>query len=141
MKIGEIKAQALMLMGVNNSLNITWAEIDSYKEDPTYATYIYAMGGAISRCLKRLYTAGALNEQPTSILSSEDETQEITAFAPDITDTLADMIPLYVVGDVYAVEEPSVAQNKRNEFEALLEEYLNRRAFPAQDKVDIVYGV
>lgn len=141
MKLGEIKAQALMLMGVNNSLNISWGDIDTYKDDPSYATYIHAMNGAINRCMSRMYIAGALSLEPLNIEQDSDEATEMTAFAKDMTNTLADMMPLYVVGDVFAMEEPSVAQNMRNEFEALLEEYLKKRAFTAQDKVDIVYGV
>ena len=141
MKIGEIKAQALMLMGVNNTLDITWSDIEGYKEDPTYATYIYAMTGSINRCLKRLYMAGALEREPFSIQTGTTESEEISGFAPDISDAIAEMIPLYVVGDIYALEEPSVAQNKRNEFEALLEEYMNKRSHVAQDEIDVIYGV
>ena len=141
MKLGEIKAQALMLMGVNNSLNITWSDIDSYKDDPSYSTYIHAMNGAINRCLKRLYVVDVLELEPLSVQSGSAESTEMTEFASDITETLSNMIPLYVVGDVFAMEEPSVAETKRNEFEALLEDYLNKRAFPAQDNVEIVYEV
>jgi hypothetical protein len=99
------------------------------------------MNGAINRCMKRMYIAGALSVEPLNIEQDSDEATEMTAFAEDMTNTLADMIPLYVVGDVFAMEEASMAQSMRNEFESLLEEYLNKRAFPAQDKVDIVYGV
>jgi hypothetical protein len=141
MTLGEIKAQALMLMGVNNSLNISWGDIDTYKDDPSYATYIHAMNGAINRCMKRMYIAGALSLEPLNVEQDSDEATEMTEFAKDMTNTLADMIPLYVVGDVFAMEEPSVAENRRNEFEMLLEEYVNKRTFPAQDKVEIIYGV
>lgn len=141
MVLGEIKAQALMLMGVNNSLNISAGDIVTYKDDPSYGTYINAMNGSINRCLKRLYIVGALGKEPTSVTNSDEETTKMTEYASDITDTLAELIPLYVVGDVFAMEESSAAENRRNEFEALLEEYMNKRAFPAQDKVEIIYGV
>jgi hypothetical protein len=141
MVLGEIKAQALMLMGVNNSLNISAGDIDGYKEDPSYGTYINAMNGSINRCLKRLYIVGAVGEEPKSVKNEDAESTKMTEFANDITDTLAELIPLYVVGDVFAMEEPSVAENRRNEFEMLLEEYVNKRTFPAQDKVEIIYGV
>lgn len=141
MKIGEIKAEALMIMGINNGSNISWGDVSGLAKNPTYSTYIFAMCGAINRCLKRLYTAGALNVPPTNISSSESESKEIEAFAQGITATLADMIPLYVVGDVFALDEPDVAQNKRNEFEALLEEYLNKKAFDEQPEIDVMYEV
>jgi hypothetical protein len=141
MVLGEIKAQALMLMGVNNSLNISAGDIVTYKDDPSYGTYINAMNGSITRCLKRLHIAGAVDKEPKSVPKEAEETTEMTEYASDITDTLAELIPLYVVGDVFAMEEPSVAENRRNEFEMLLEEYVNKRTFPAQDKVEIIYGV
>ena len=139
MNIGEIKAEALMIMGVNNGNNIDWSDIQGLKNNPTYSTYIFAMNGAINRCLKRLYTAGALEREPSKILPSYPESDALESFASDISATLADMIPLYVVGDVFALDEPDVAQNKRNEFEALLEEYMNKRAFVEQTEIDVMY--
>jgi hypothetical protein len=137
MKLGEIKAEALMLMGVNNSLNISWSDIQTYKEDPTYGTYIYGMTGAINRCLSRMYVLGALQSKPAIITNTMDESAEI-----EIEDVLAQMVPLYVVGEVFALDEPSVAQNKRNEFEQALEEYIQKQAYAdvQNDKVEIVYG-
>lgn len=136
MVLGEIKAQALMLMGIGGALNITWSDINSYKNDTSYAPYIHAMNGAINRCFSRLYTVGAVDEEIPSVSADTVEYTEIP-----IHDSLAQLIPLYVVGDVFAMEEPSVAQNKRNEFEALLEDYLKKRAFPTNDTVEIIYGV
>lgn len=141
MRLGEIKAQALMLMGVNNGLNISWSDIDTYKDDSSYATYIHAMNGAINRCMNRMYIAGALSASPSNVMSTSLEMTSMTEFSSDMTDTLAGMIPLYVVGDVFAMEEPSVAQNMRNEFEQLLDEYVKYRAFPAQESIEIVYEV
>ena len=140
MKIGEIKAEALMIMGINNNANISWTDIESYKEDPTYNTYVHAMVGAINRCLLRFYIVGAIEAKPLSVSTETGEITEITEFSEDVDDILANMIPLYVVGDVFALDEPSVAQNKRNEFEELLAEYIIKRAYPLQDQVDIVYG-
>lgn len=140
MKIGEIKAEALMLMGINNNANISWTDIEGYKEDPTYNTYVHAMVGAINRCLLRFYIVGAIEAKPLSVSAETGEITEITEFSEDVDDILANMIPLYVVGDVFALDEPSVAQNKRNEFEELLAEYIIKRAYPRQDQVDIVYG-
>ena len=140
MKIGEIKAEALMLMGVNSNANIAWTDIDGYKEDPTYSTYVHSMVGAINRCLTRFYIVGAIETKPLQVTAETEEYTEITAFAESVDDILANMIPLYVVGDVFALDEPSVAQNKRNEFEELLAEYMLKRAYPDQEQVDIVYG-
>lgn len=140
MKIGEIKAEALMLMGVNSNTNISWTDIEGYKDEPSYSSYIYAMVGAINRCLSRFYIVGAIDVKPLPIDANTEEYAEITAFAEGVDDVLANMIPLYVVGDVFALDEPSVAQNKRSEFEGMLEEYMGKRAYTTQDKVDIIYG-
>lgn len=120
--IGELKAQALMLMGINNALNISSGDIEGLKDDPTYGTYIYAMNGAINRCLGRMYTLGVLEEEPKMLTESSLESDTISVYAEDITSTLTNLIPLYIVGDVFALDEPSLAQNKRNEFEQALEQ-------------------
>lgn len=125
--IGELKAQALMLMGINNALNISSGDIEGLKDDPTYGTYIHGMNGAINRCLSRMYTVGALEQEPALVTNLANETDTIVAFAPDITKTLANLIPLYIVGDVFALDEPSVAQNMRNEFEQALNDYVIKR--------------
>lgn len=118
--IGELKAQALLLMGVNNARGISGGDINALKDDPTYGTYIYAMNGAINRCLSRMYMVGAIGQEPARVLNTSSETSDLAEYAPDITVTLANLIPLYIVGDVFALDEPSVAQNKRNEFEDAL---------------------
>lgn len=135
MKIGEIKAEALMLMGVGGSLTITWSDIDNYKTDSSYAPYIHAMNGAINRCLSRLQVVGAI-EGYTPVTVETDEITEL-----EVPDAVAQLIPLYVVGDVFAMEEPSVAQNKRNEFEALLDDYVKKCVFQQNETIEIVYGV
>lgn len=118
--IGELKAQALMLMGINNALKISSGDIDGLKDDPTYGTYVNGMNGAINRCLSRMYMVDALTEEPTMLTRDSDESDLVSEYAKDITPSLANLIPLYIVGDIFALDEPSVAQNKRNEFEDAL---------------------
>jgi hypothetical protein len=139
--IGALKAEALKMMGVNNALNISELDIDSLKNDPTYGTYIYAMTGAINRCLGRMYTAGALEIEPTQAETNTGELKDISSLAEDITRTLANLIPLYIVGDVFALDEPSVAQNKRNEFEQALDEYVLKKAYNNANtsEIELVY--
>lgn len=136
MKLGEIKAQAMMLMGIGGGVPISYGDIDGYKQDPSYAPYIHAMNGAVNRCLSRLYVVGAIQEEHSPVDVGTDEGYEMS-----VPERLAQLIPLYVVGDVFALEEPSVAQNKRNEFESSLEDYMNKCAFQKQNAVEIVYGV
>lgn len=137
--IGELKAQAIKLMGINNAMDIEGVEIDSYKTDPTYGTYIYAMNGAINRCLSRMYMVGAIGQEPARVLNTSSETSDLVEYAPDITVTLANLIPLYIVGDVFALDEPSVAQNRRNEFEQALEDYVNKR-MQNTGEIELVYA-
>ena len=121
--IGELKAQALMLMGINNALKISSGDIDGLKDDPTYGTYVNGMNGAINRCLSRMYMVDALTVEPTMLTNDSDESDLISVYAEDLTPSLANLIPLYIVGDIFALDEPSVAQNKRNEFEDALASY------------------
>lgn len=121
--IGELKAQALMLMGINNALKISSGDIDGLKDDPTYGTYVNGMNGAINRCLSRMYMVDALTVEPTMLTNDSDEGDLISVYAEDVTPSLANLIPLYIVGDIFALDEPSVAQNKRNEFEDALASY------------------
>ena len=138
--LGALKAEALKMMGINNAMNISEGDIFSLKNDPTYGTYIYAMTGAINRCLGRMYTVGALEKEPTQTRTNTSETDDISIYAEDITLTLANLIPLYIVGDVFALDEPSVAQNKRNEFEQALDEYVVKKAYNANtSEMELVY--
>lgn len=138
MTLGEIKAEALKIMVANAELDITDLDISSYKSNPAYASYLYAMTGAINRAFDRLYIMGALEEEVY-----------VTVYTPETTDlntekgvpnVLLRMIPLFVVGDVYATDEPNMAASCRNQFEENVEEYLkmqNRQ----QEMVDVVIGV
>lgn len=137
MTVGGIKAEALKLMVANETLDITDIDITVYKQNPAYASYIYAMTGAINRAFDRLYILGAV----------EEEILPITVYTPETTDLietrkvsgiLLRLIPLFVVGDVYAMDEPAVAANMRNQFEVSVEEYLKIQQ-RQQQSVDVVY--
>lgn len=148
--IGELKAQALKLMGINNALDISEGDIADLQNDPTYGTYLFGMNGAINRCLGRMYVLGALQVETTRIapkawtegeVSKTENNEDISIYAKDINPTLAELIPLYIVSDVFALDEPSVAQNRRNEFEQALEDYVakSRNTNVETSEVELVY--
>lgn len=137
MTVGEIKAEALKLMVANETLDITGGDIVAYKQNPAYASYLYAMVGAINRAFDRLYILGAVNEEIEPITASTDESTDLNA-TRGVSNVLLRLIPLYVVGDVYAMDEPQVAANMRNQFEANVEEYLKIPS-KQQQSVNIVY--
>ena len=144
MTLGEIKVEALKIMTANAELNITEADLPSYKKDPAYAGYIYAMTGAVNRAFDRLYILGAVDEEimPVTVYTSEatslDQGTEERIAVPGI---LLRMIPLFVVGDIYATDEPNMAANCRNQFEANVEEYIRMRKHAPQNSVEVVYEV
>ena len=117
MLLGEIKAEALTLMGIN-TLNASYPDIDNLKSHPTYSGYLYAMVGAINRALDRFVTVGAIDDGER-ITHKTSETNEL-----GIDDALARIIPYYIVGEVFAIDEPNVSANCRSMFEQLLEEYV-----------------
>ncbi|MBQ7831804.1 MAG: hypothetical protein IJX30_00570 [Clostridia bacterium] len=138
MKLGEVKADALKLMGIDNLMNVTWGDIDGLKNHPSYATYLFAMVGAIKRALDRFYVKGAIDSPIQTLNDSTAEAADLSDYG--VNDVLARMIPKYVVGELYAMEEPDVAANSRNEFESELEEYLNMQCFQ-QETVDVVHPI
>lgn len=139
MLLGEVKAEALRIMNVNPNMQISYLDIDGLKNDPTYVGYLSAMNGAINRALDRFYAQGVLTEEAQGVDARTKETLDLKE-EYGISEALCRMIPLYVVGDVFAIEEPSLAAKCRNEFEATLEEYLNAPRFQ-QTQVETVFKV
>ena len=138
MLLGEVKAEALKLVVTSTQMNISYLDIDGLKNNPTYAGYLYAMNGSINRALDRFWVVGVIPEEIPAITA---ETSEITDLKDlGVKDVLARMIPLYIVGDIVANEMPNIAQDKRNEFEHSLEEYLSSKPFQ-QEKVETIYSV
>lgn len=137
MTVGGIKAEALKLMVANETLDITDIDITVYKQNPAYASYIYAMTGAINRAFDRLYILGAVDEEIAPITVYTPETTDLIE-TRKVSGILLRLIPLFVVGDVYAMDEPAVAANMRNQFEVSVEEYLKIQS-RQQQIVDVVY--
>lgn len=137
MYLGDVKAEALKLMGLNNELNITYLNISGYKADPTYASYLHSMVGAINRAFDRLYVLNAIDEA-VEIAVDTPETLDLNDLG--VGNVLARMLPFYIASELYSLEEPNVAANYRNQFESSVEEYLSSPRFQ-QKYVDIVYGV
>ena len=137
MKLGEVKAEALKLMGLNNELNIEYLDIGALKNDPTYATYLNNMVGAINRAFDRLYILGAIEE---AVEIAHDTPEYLDLEEKGINGILARMLPMYIVSELFALEEPDFAANQRNQFETAVEEYMGAPRFQ-QAYVDLVYGV
>ena len=137
MTVGEIKAEALKLMVANDELNITTLDITAYKNNPAYSSYLYAMVGAINRAFDRLYILGAVDEEIAPITVYTPESTDLSE-TRKVSGILLRLIPLYVVGDVYAMDEPEIAANMRNQFETNVEEYLKIPS-KQQQSVNVVY--
>ena len=138
MLLGEIKAEALKLMQVNQNQNISYLDITTLKQDPSIAAFIYAMPNAINRAFDRLYVLEAIDEQVEEVTNDTPDSYNLQELG--VPSILLRMIPLFVVGDVYAIDEPSLAANCRNQFELSVEEYM-RMQRRQQTHVEIVYGV
>lgn len=138
MLLGDVKAEALKIMNINTFMNISYLDIDGLKEDSTYSGYLYAMNGAINRAMDRFYIREAISEPVPELKASTDETMDLNTIG--VNDVLARMLPSFIVGDVFAMDEPEVAAYHRNLFEAALEEYLGAQRFQ-QTEVERVYEV
>ena len=131
MYLGDIKAEALTLMGIN-TLNAAYPDIDALKDNPTYSGFLYSMVGAINRALDRFVIVGAIEQAPV-IDHKTLETEDI-----GVDSALARIIPYYIVGELYALDEPNIAANCRNIFEQSLEEYVGAIR---QGSVEVEYRV
>lgn len=140
MTLGEIKAEALKIMVANAEFDVNELDIGMYKQNPAYSSYIYAMTGAVNRAFDRLYILGAVDEEilPVSVYTEETADLNATRGVPNV---LLRMIPLFVVGDIYATDEPNMAASCRNQFEANVEEYVKRFRYTSQDSVEVAYEV
>lgn len=54
MRLGELKVEALKLMFANGTSDVAIEDLDRSIYDERYADYLYAMTGAINRCLSEL---------------------------------------------------------------------------------------
>lgn len=139
MLLGEVKAEALRIMNVNPNMQISYLDIDGLKNDPTYVGYLSAMPGAINRAFDRFFAQGVLKEEVQGVDVNTKETVDLKE-TYGISEALCRMIPLFVVGDVFAMDEPSVAAANRNLFEMSLEEYKNGQR-NQQTQVETIYRV
>ena len=117
MKVGDIKAEALKMTGVNGGMNITYLDINGLMNDETYAAYLINMDSAMNRAMDRFVSRGVLKA---------DEAQYVDATTPPateltISDNLARIMPYYVKGEVFANDEPDSAAYAMTTFESLLE--------------------
>lgn len=138
MLLGDIKAEALKLMQVNQNENISYLDLDSLKRDSSVAAFIFAMPGAINRAFDRLYVLEAMEENIPQITNKTPETYDLSEIG--VPSILLRMIPFFVVGEIYATDEPALASSCRNQFEASVEEFM-RMQKRQQTQVEIVYGV
>jgi hypothetical protein len=148
-KLGEIKAMALVKMGIHDTQKISMGDIEGLEQDNTYAPYLNAMLRSIERCIDRFYVKRAIPVRPLRLSYNPGPATKMTEFfdadengSKDyVTDDLLRLIPLYIVGDVFSLDEPDYAVSCRNEFESALEEYALRIEHEGAEQVQIIYGV
>lgn len=134
MLLGDVKAEALKIMGLPGTMNVSYLDVGVLKSDPTYAPYLNAMPGVINRAIDRFVVKEMIPPPKERIASSTPETKDLNDLGID--DILARIIPYFIVGEVYTSEEPTIAANNRNIFESLTEEYEGMRR---QEQVETIY--
>ena len=63
MKLGDIKAEALNLMSIIGYMGADNTNIDTFYNDDTARSYLYAMNGSLNRAMTRLYNEGKLGKK------------------------------------------------------------------------------
>lgn len=71
MKYGDIKIEALKLMFINMSDDITVDKLDTYAQDDTYSGYLVNMPGSVNRCFSVLESRGVLPPESKTLTVSD----------------------------------------------------------------------
>ncbi len=136
MLLGDIKAEALKIMGLPGAMNVSYLDVGPLKNDPTYALYLYAMPGAINRAIDRFVVKEVIVRPKEYVTINTPETKDFNELGID--DMLCRMLPYFIVGEIYSNDEPVIAANNRNTFEGLLEEYAEHIR-ERQEQVEVIY--
>ena len=128
MKIGEIKIQALVLIFPSADLEYEEESINeavfALKQSPSYGSYISASVGSINRAL-------AVIESRLGIAPLD----KITHLTPndtvlDLQESIAQIIPYFIKGDLLLSESPSEAEQAFKLFEELLDKAFVKTSEP-----------
>lgn len=136
MTVGEIYIEALRLMFATGAERLTVEDLPRLSTDGQYADYILSMPGSLNRCLSDMENKHALREccmplegpgQVAEVV--RPELDRVTVETPPETvvgvpERLAALIPYYIVGDLYRHEDPALAAESRNWYEAGMEQAL-----------------
>ena len=136
MTVGEIYIETLRLMFATGAERLTVEDLPRLSTDGQYADYILSMPGSMNRCLSDMENKNALRGILTPIDGSgqgqvmevsRPELDRVTVETPPETvvgvpERLAALIPYYMVGDLYRHEDPALAAESRNWYEAGMEQ-------------------
>ena len=128
MTLSEIIIEVLLIVHPVGSGGMDTSQVGEYLEDEAYRDYIIRIPGAVERAmadmaLKRILPGGGdENEgddwnEPDGLPMMKRMTLEERDEDIGLEDTLARLIPYYVVSELYQHEEPGLASYYRNLYE------------------------
>lgn len=198
MNWGEIQIESLKKMFLNND-NLLAANLDTYKTDKKYKTYLFAMPQACNEAINYICNQLPVNAQIYELEKDEDsdyydlnnllddfsklndviapstenikwemvsrnllhitnwngdtvqllyesKPQQITSKTKDNTDIelpieYANLIPLYIAGELYKDDDLSLATMYMNEFMTMVSNYKNGNEIFTNPSIQTIYGI
>lgn len=125
MTLGEIKVEALRCMGVNLAEDIRAELMEELITDENYKSYLVNMVGPINRCLslyerRGLWVPDGKNGVPSRITEATGDDLDMSTLG--ITDTLAELIPLFIKSELFASDDKDLAAAALSQFERAVRE-------------------
>lgn len=138
MTLGEVKIEALRVMGVNLSEDLSEYNIDELLATDKYRSYLVNMEGAINRCFSILFRRGLIQKR---VRVSECGKDGIELSELGISDDLAELIPLYIKSELFVTDDYNLAMQALARFEALLAEVMSEKGRRQERVADVMGGL
>lgn len=136
MTLGEIKVEALRVIGANLSEDLSAESMDELLKTEKYRSYLVNMVGPINRCLSILLRRGML-DKPIRVSGGDNDSLELSELG--LSDELAELIPFYIKYELCGADDPDLAAQAFALFERLLGEVMAHNG-KRQERVEDVMG-
>ncbi len=136
MTLGEIKVEALRVIGVNLSEDLSEQNMDELLETEKYRSYLVNMVGPINRCLSIFLRRGVI-EKPIRVGLGAKDSLELEALG--LSEELSELVPFYIKYELCGMDDPDLAAQAFAFFERSLGEIMAHSG-KRQERVSDVMG-
>jgi len=148
MTLGEVKVEALRLIGANTSEDVRAEKLEELLLEEKYKAYLVNMVGPINRALsifarRGVRGGGACDKgegRPSWRIGHE--TPNVLDLAEiGVSDSLAEILPLYIQSELQRGEDPEAAAMALSMFERLLTEIMGHEGKRQACVLDVMGGL